>query len=153
MPPAPPVHQIRAPRPEDAEGIAALLGELGYPARADEVPPRLARLDRFARASAEHGAAAFVAARDRELLGLATVHAYPVLHRAGDVAQLTALVVTARERGLGVGRALVDAAARWARARGCSRLTVTTALHRADAHAFYERLGFEHTGRRYVKGL
>ena len=28
-----------------------------------------------------------------------------------------------------------------------------TALHRAEAPVFYERLGFEHTGRRYVKSL
>jgi hypothetical protein len=28
---------------------------------------------------------------------------------------------------------------------------VTTALRRADAHAFYERLDYKHTGRRYGK--
>jgi hypothetical protein len=32
-------------------------------------------------------------------------------------------------------------------------VAVTTALHRADAHAFYERLGYAFTGRRYVKTL
>jgi GNAT superfamily N-acetyltransferase len=54
-------------------------------------------------------------------------------------------------RGQGVGRALVDEAERWGKAHGADRLVVTTALHRADAPVFYERLGFEHTGRRYVK--
>jgi hypothetical protein len=28
---------------------------------------------------------------------------------------------------------------------------LTTAERRADAHAFYERIGFERTGRRYAK--
>jgi hypothetical protein len=28
---------------------------------------------------------------------------------------------------------------------------VTTALQRAGAHAFYERIGYRHTGRRYGK--
>jgi hypothetical protein len=30
---------------------------------------------------------------------------------------------------------------------------VTTHVRRADAHAFYERLGFDFTGRRYVRGI
>jgi hypothetical protein len=30
-------------------------------------------------------------------------------------------------------------------------LFLTTAERRSDAHAFYERLGFERTGRRYAK--
>jgi hypothetical protein len=30
---------------------------------------------------------------------------------------------------------------------------VTTHIRRADAHAFYERLGFELTGRRYVRPI
>jgi GNAT superfamily N-acetyltransferase len=40
-----------------------------------------------------------------------------------------------------------------ARELGCARLTLTTHLRRAEAHAFYERLGFEFTGRRYVRML
>ena len=48
-------------------------------------------------------------------------------------------------------RALVDEAEAWARAQGCRRIIVTTALHRTGAHAFYERIGYAHTGRRYGK--
>ena len=46
---------------------------------------------------------------------------------------------------------MVKAIEEWARSHGCKRVTVTTGLHRAGAHQFYERLGFEHTGRRYAK--
>jgi len=67
--------------------------------------------------------------------------------------QLTALVVRADMRGRGVGRTLVAAVERWAAARGADRLVLTTALHRAEAPAFYERLGFEHTGRRYARRI
>jgi hypothetical protein len=42
---------------------------------------------------------------------------------------------------------------RWAVEAGCTRVAVVTAHHRSDAHAFYERLGYEHTGRRYGKSL
>jgi GNAT superfamily N-acetyltransferase len=124
--------------------MAALLAHLGYPAAAADLPERLARL-RAARDDA------YVASSFGEIVGLATVHTRDVLHNALPVAQLTALVVPPEMRGRGVGRALVDAAERWARERGADRLVVTTALHRAEAPLFYERLGFEHTGRRYVK--
>jgi GNAT superfamily N-acetyltransferase len=61
--------------------------------------------------------------------------------------------VSTHVRKVGVGKALVKAAEDWARHRGCERISVTTALHRAVAHAFYERLGYSHSGRRYTKVL
>jgi GNAT superfamily N-acetyltransferase len=135
---------VRAATDVDARALAPLLAHLGYPADAAELPERLARL----RASGDD---AFVAVQDGAVVGLATVHARAVLHDARPVAQLTALVVSPDIRGRGVGRALVTEVERWSRARGANRLVVTTALHRADAPLFYERLGFEHTGRRYVR--
>ena len=56
-------------------------------------------------------------------------------------------------RGRGVGRVLVGVVERWAADRGADRLVLTTAVHRAEAPAFYERLGFEHTGRRYARRI
>jgi GNAT superfamily N-acetyltransferase len=130
----------------DAPVLAALLVHLGYPADAAELPERLQRM----RADGDD---AFVAVMDGVCVGLATVHTRWVLHLAHPVAQLTALVVPPEQRGRGVGRTLVAAAEQWARAQRADKLVVTTALHRADAPRFYERLGFEHTGRRYVKRL
>jgi GNAT superfamily N-acetyltransferase len=137
---------IRPAVDDDAPELAALLGHLGYPADAADLPDRLLRLR-------SGGDDAFVAVLDGATVGLATVHTRAVLHAALPVAQLTALVVPPEVRGRGVGRALVAAAEQWARAQGADRLVVTTALHRADALRFYERLGFEHTGRRYVRKL
>jgi GNAT superfamily N-acetyltransferase len=142
--PARPTVRIRAATDADAPAMATLLAHLGYPADAAELPERLRRLR-------AQGDDAFVAEVDGAAVGLATVHARAVLHVARPVAQLTALVVPPEMRGRGVGRALVAEAERWGRARGADRLVVTTALHRADAPLFYERLGFEHTGRRYVR--
>lgn len=135
---------VRLAAEEDAPAMATLLAYLGYPSAADELPGRLRRL----RAGGDD---AYVAVSSDEIVGLATVHSRDVLHGALSVAQLTALVVPPDMRGRGVGRALVREAERWAREKGADRLVVTTALHRADAPRFYERLGFEHTGRRYVK--
>ena len=137
---------IRPAEHADAPELAALLAHLGYPADAADLPDRLLRLR-------SDGDDAFVAVLDGVTVGLATVHSRAVLHVARPVAQLTALVVPPAMRGRGVGRALVVAAEQWARAQDADRLVVTTALHRAEAPLFYERLGFEHTGRRYVRKL
>ena len=137
---------IRPATDADAPAMARLLAHLGYPAEQADLPERLRRL----RAAGDD---AFVAELDGAPAGLATVHSRAVLHVARPVAQLTALVVPPEVRGRGVGRALVAEAQRWAMARGADRHVVTTALHRADAPLFYERLGFEHTGRRYVRRL
>ena len=138
--------EIRGATSADAPVLATLLGHLGYPADAAEIPERLERL-------CATGDDAFVAVRDGAVVGLATVHSRAVLHAARPVAQLTALVVPPEQRGRGIGRALVARAEKWGRDHGANRLVVTTALHRAEAPRFYERLGFEHTGRRYVKVL
>ena len=142
--PARPAVTIRAATDADAPAMASLLAHLGYPADAAELPERLGRLR-------AEGDDAFVAEVDGAAVGLATVHARAVLHVARPVAQLTALVVPPEMGGRGGGRALVAEAEKWGRARGADRLVVTTALQRADAPLFYEALGFEHTGRRYVR--
>src|SRR5690349_17777424 len=63
------------------------------------------------------------------------------------------VVVAEAHRGHGIGRALVDAVEEEARLRGCELLFLTTSERRDDAHAFYEDVGLEHTGRRYTRTL
>lgn len=92
-----------------------------------------------------------VAVTDAGVVGVATMHVRHMINHEAPLAQLTTLVVDERCRGQGVGRALVETVERLARERVCKRLVVTTALRRTDAHAFYEKLGFTHTGRRYGK--
>jgi len=131
----------------DAPSLASLLGQLGYPADARDLPRRLRRL-------AERGnAVACVAELEGRVVGVATAHAFASIHVERDVAWLTTLVVAQDTRHQGVGRALLAAAEGWARTHHCQQLSVTTALHRDDAHAFYDRLGYEHSGRRYTKVL
>jgi GNAT superfamily N-acetyltransferase len=75
----------------------------------------------------------------------------PSLTNPADIALVTALVVSEEHRGGGFGRRLLEAVDAWGRARGCLKFVVTTANHRAGAHQFYERLGWEWTGRRYSR--
>jgi GNAT superfamily N-acetyltransferase len=138
------VIEVRDATAADAVMVAALLTELGHPIEAAAVPERLARV------RGEGGAAFLAADGAGRPLGLVSVAAHSVLHAAGPVALITALIVTGEARGRGVGRRLIAAAKGWATARGCVRLTVTSGEHRPDAHAFYPACGLPYTGRRFT---
>jgi GNAT superfamily N-acetyltransferase len=134
---------LRAPTADDADAIASLLAELGHPADAGDVPARLAAV------RAEGGALLLAVSEAGDVLGLIGMAKHAVVHEPGPVGYITALVTTAAVRGRGVGRALVAEAQEWARREGCVRLSVTSAEHRADAHAFYPACGLPYTGRRF----
>ena len=138
---------IRDAGPRDAPALVELVGQLGYPAAAEQLVERLARLA----GSGEDRCV--VAELGGELVGLASIHTSLSVVHDRPVARLSAIVVGERHRGRGVGQALVAALEAEARARGCQLLFLTTAEHRAGAHAFYRRLGFEETGRRFAKQL
>jgi predicted N-acetyltransferase YhbS len=138
---------IRPARAADARFIAELLGQLGYPAPADEIPERLTRLE------AHEHAIVLVAAEGAEVVGVITGHMYPSLHAAKPVAYLTSLVVAESHRGKAIGSELAKRVEDWAREKGAARLSVTSALHRTETHGFYERRGYDRSGLRFTKIL
>jgi GNAT superfamily N-acetyltransferase len=137
---------IRDAEPRDAEAVARLLDELGYPAGAGTVETRLERL-------AIVGDRVLVAEVEGEVVGLAHLQVMPTIEHDRPAAKIGALVVEKSRRRGGIGRALVEAAEAEARARNCGVLFLTTAERRDDAHAFYESLGLKQTGRRYSRTL
>ena len=136
---------VRDARAADAGDIARLSTQLGYPADAAAIPARLVRLAD----SADNRT--LVAVDGDVVVGVETVHLRMTLNHDAPLGQITMLVVDETHRGTGAGRALVEAAEAWVAQQGCDRIIVNTALHRAGAHAFYERLGYTHGGRRYGK--
>jgi GNAT superfamily N-acetyltransferase len=141
-----PAPLIRDAQAADAEAVARLLGELGYPVDAGTAAARLERL-------AIVGDRVLVAEADGEIAGLAHLQVTPAIEYDRPVAKIGALVVDEPHRRTGIGRALVQAAEAEARARNCEVLFLTTSERRDDAHAFYESLGLEQTGRRYGRTL
>jgi GNAT superfamily N-acetyltransferase len=62
-----------------------------------------------------------------------------------DVAIIENVVVHSALRGRGIGDAMMRWAVEESRRHGCSQVKLTRSRARADAHRFYERLGFEPT--------
>jgi len=135
---------LRRATAADAAAIASLLAELGHPAESVEIPARLAAVLR------EGGAVILACGSSGEALGLMSLARHVVLHSPGPVAYITALVTASAARRRGVGQRLVAAAKEWAGANDCVRLSVTSAEHRADAHAFYPACGMPYSGRRFA---
>jgi GNAT superfamily N-acetyltransferase len=133
---------IRDAERRDATALAGLLGQLGYPAEPAAITSRLERLRIV-------GDQLMVAVLEDVVVGLAHLHVSPTIEHERPAAKLSALVVDEAHRGEGIGRALVDAALAEAKARSCAVFFLTTSDRRGDAHAFYERLGLEQTGRRF----
>ena len=134
--------KVRRAEPGDADAIAALLGQLGYPVEPDQCRRRLDRLPQ--------STSVFVT---EELSGLAALDVRHVLQSDAPRAQIVALVVREDARGRGIARALVGAIEEAARVSGAGRLVVISGHHRADAHAAYRALGFADSGIRFYKEL
>lgn len=137
---------IRDANVDDLPVMRTLFAELGY------IVDVATLAERFERFSA-HGERALVAELAGQVIGLATLHMTPVLHRAGGVGRVTALVVTETVRSTGTGSALMRAAEQIMTDAGCVLMEVTSNRKRLDAHRFYERIGYEATSFRFGKPL
>lgn len=84
---------------------------------------------------------------DRHLVGS---YALLVMHKLGHQGTPCAIVedvvVSAPNRGQGIGRQMMEHALCLAREAGCYKLALSSNLKRTRAHAFYESLGFERHG-------
>ena len=138
---------LRGATASDAVAVAGLLTELGHVTTAAEVAERLPGV------LAEGGAVMLACVDGGTPVAVMCLARLTVVHAGGAVAYITALVTTERWQGHGIGRKLVRAAFRWAEERGCARLSVTSAEHRAGAHAFYPRCGLPYNGRRFAAAL
>lgn len=139
--------KLRAPTVEDAGDLAALMTQLGYPCDPRDIPARITKL------SNDPDVLVTVAEHQGRVVGIVSSHVLNAIHKSEAVAMLTALVVLESARGTGIGRLLVAHVEQWARARGARAISLTTALRRAEAHDFYRKLGYEHTGLRLAKSL
>ncbi len=84
-----------------------------------------------------------VCERDDAIVGTMQLTLIPGLSRQGMTRmQIEGVRVHADHRSGGIGGEMIRWAIAYARAHGCGLVELTTDKSRADAHRFYERLGF-----------
>jgi GNAT superfamily N-acetyltransferase len=143
---------IRRARAENVPEIVAMLADdpLGA-TRERPGDPRYA--EAFAELDADPRQLLAVAEAGDEVVGTLQLTFIPGLSRVGATrAQIEAVRVRTDQRGAGLGQRLIEWAVGEARSRGCVLVQLTSDASRADAHRFYERLGFtaSHVGMKLV---
>jgi GNAT superfamily N-acetyltransferase len=127
---------IRPFRRSDTPAAQVLLAHLGTEIDAAELDARIGHV----LAQADHYVA--VAEEDGQVVGLLHVFKRPALEKPCE-AVVQALVVDAKARSRGIGRALMEAAEDWARTGGLGSVALST----RHAQAFYHRLGYSVVAR------
>jgi len=138
---------IRYAQPGDAAALAQLMCELGYETTKSEMQIRLQRI------ATDQRYRTFVAVCDGNVCGMIGTLTYPSIEHNDPSGRIVALVILRTMRRRGIGRALLATAEKDFAQRGIRRIRLNTQLAREDAHKFYESLGYERNGWRFVKQL
>ena len=138
---------IRDANLSDASELAVLMCQLGYESKPREMETRLKSI------LSNSAYKTFVAIMDGRLCGMIGTFTYPSYEHNDPGGRILALVTSSTARRRGIGRALVVTAEKDFAQRGVARVALDTRLTREDAHKFYESLGYERNGWRFVKQL
>lgn len=126
---------IRRARPTDAEAIAALVRDVGYPAYADAVAATLARF------AAQPDCIVAVAEEAGDVVGVVAITASPSLRVQGTIGRVSELAVRAGAHRRGIGERLLLYAKGVATERGFARLEVAVPDHVADHFLLHRGFG------------
>jgi ribosomal protein S18 acetylase RimI-like enzyme len=128
----------------DAEAIATLFTDEGYPAGPSDIVERLTRF------ASDHSRVV-VAEHEGTLLGFIAFHAMPRFEHDDRIVRILALVVDAGARERGVGRGLIAEAERIGTELGAAFVEITAGHHRPEARHLYESLGYDATVTAYLR--
>jgi GNAT superfamily N-acetyltransferase len=141
---------IRKGKVSDAVRLAALSKMLGYPVESEAIRRRLEHI------SGKPDHVVLVAEISSNLV-VGWIHAaeHDILE-VGSFCEILGLVVAADQRGLGIGRRLVERVEHWAGERGLKEISVRSNIARLESHPFYERAGFvrvktQHAYRKQIR--
>jgi len=127
---------LRTATEADAERLATLLTEEGYPAGASDLASRIARF-------ATPASRVVVAEAGGDVIGFVAFHIVPRFETDDRFVRIVTLVVDPGVRDRGIGHLLMAEAERVAREEGAAYLEITAGHHRPEARQLYESLGYE----------
>ncbi len=120
----------------DAERLAAMLTDEGYPAGASDLA---GRIERFS----TPGSGVVVAEAGGDVIGFIAFHLLARFETDERFLRIVTLVVDPGVRERGIGRLLMTDAERIALEEGAAYLEITAGHHRPEARQLYESLGYD----------
>ena len=143
-------HATREELPE----IVRMLADdfLGAARERDETPLPESYIKAFEEIEADKNNELIIAETDGEIVGTLQITFTPsISFQGGKRATVESVRVDGKFRGRGIGKELMLWAIERARKENCIAVQLTTNAERADAHRFYENLGFKgsHLGMKF----
>ena len=118
----------------DAEVVATLAGELGYPNETKAIRARL-------RAIGESDLLLVAVDVGDKAIGFIQAHRVCIIE-VGFRVEILGLVVSSSSRRSGTARRLIEEAESWAKNIGADAISVRSNTKRIEAHLFYPALGY-----------
>ncbi len=126
---------IRNADSKDSIAIAQIAAEgLGYPCSPERIANNIARLD-------PSHARVYVAVLQGEVVGFVEPQVYEAIYFA-PLVNILGLAVRESCRGMGIGKALMEAAEGWAKEIGATGVRLNSGASRTEAHTFYRHIGY-----------
>jgi GNAT superfamily N-acetyltransferase len=127
--------RIRSMLETDAEVVAELAAELGYPSETEAIRARI-------RAISQSGLLLVAVTAADEPIGFIQANRVCIIE-AGFRVEIVGLVVSSRTRRSGIGRKLIAEVERWAESIGAEAVVVRSNTKRDEAHRFYPAMGYK----------
>jgi GNAT superfamily N-acetyltransferase len=134
---------VRRLQTGDADAVAELCSQLGYPSSAGDLRQRIDEASRSA------DSIALAALLDGQLVGWIDASIEHHLQSSAS-AVIGGLVVRDNVRGLGIGKYLCLEIEQWARSKSIPLVRVRSQVIREDAHRFYLREGYRKVKTSFV---
>ena len=119
----------------DAEVVAALATELGYPSETEAIGVRI-------RAIGESNLLLVAVDAGDKAIGFIQAHRVCIIE-VGFRVEILGLVVSSSARRSGIARRLIEEAETWAKNIGADAISVRSNTKRIEAHLFYPALGYK----------
>ncbi|MFD2052863.1 GNAT family N-acetyltransferase [Mesorhizobium calcicola] len=148
--------EFRRAQASDLPDVVVMLADDPLGAGREDASVPLARgyVEAFNAIDADPNQLLVVAVDGAEVIGTLQVSFLAGLsHKGAWRGQIEAVRVAGHRRSGGIGRQMIEWAIAQCRARGCNLVQLTTDRSRADAHRFYENLGFTGSHLGYKKTL
>ena len=124
----------------DAEVVAALAGELGYPSETAAIGARIRAISEsdLLLVAVDAGDKAI----DDKAIGFIQAHRVCIIE-VGFRVEILGLVVSSSVRRSGIARRLIEEAETWAKNIGADAISVRSNTKRIEAHLFYPARGYK----------